>query len=122
MKLAAILATLALVGCANRADDKICATAPNEGASGDMNACIHKWAYRLAQSNDPADVVAKAVVHACNDVANEVAERVGTGPDAKIGADLERAKTEAYRGIVNVGEMQALFRVVQARAGKCDVS
>lgn len=78
-----------------------------------MNTCIHKWAYRLARSQDPAEIVAKAVVTACNDVANYAVEHVpNITPEQRI---------ERYSGALAVGQVTALFRVVQARAGHCAV-
>lgn len=105
--------------CTNRPDAKTCAPPPVTVKAGDMNGCIHLWAYRLASSPDAANLVAKAVVQACNDVANVAAESGGKAQAAKLGDDESRAITEAYRGITSVGEMTALFRVVQARAGHC---
>jgi len=106
------LVALALAGCqqAQKADDRICLTAPSEIAPGDMKACVHKWAYRLARSSDPAETVAKAVVAACNDVANAAVEKLGTVN-----------QVERYEGTVRLAETDALFRVVQARAGHCEV-
>lgn len=109
---ASVIAMLGLTGCRWKADDRICLTPDSVIAPGDMNACVHKWAYRLAVSPDPAGVVAKAVVRACNDVANSAAEKVGKD---------EQARQEAYLGNIAVGETEALFRVVQARAGQCDI-
>lgn len=108
------LVALALAGCqqAQKADDRICLTAPSEIAPGDMKACVHKWAYRLAQSSDPAETVAKAVATACNDVANYAAKKQG-GTDQEI--------FENYASARQIAEVDALFRVVQARAGHCEV-
>lgn len=110
---------LSLTACGG-ADDRICETAPSSINSGDMMACVHKWAYRLARSDEPASVVAKAVVSACNDVADYAAERAASSPAVQAAADPEQVRTEAYRGNIAVGETQALFRVVQARAGNCN--
>ncbi len=109
------LVALALAGCqqAQKADDRICLTAPSEIAPGDMKACVHKWAYRLAQSSDPAETVAKAVVGACNEVASYAAEKVSPGPT--------EAGSKAYQDALAIAETDALFRVVQARAGHCEV-
>lgn len=101
---------LALGGCGNfeQEDDRICVRPPTVILQkGDMDACVHKWAYRLAKSNEPAHVVAKAVATACNDVAND-------------GLSNDTAGSQAYRAKMDIGENLALFRVVQARAGHCD--
>lgn len=104
---------LLLGGCGGEqaADNKICQTAPTTITPGDMMACVHKWSYRLARSSEPAPVVAKAVVQACNDVANYSADHV----------PAPSQKTEVYAGQMAVGETEAIFRVIQARAGHCDI-
>lgn len=67
----------------------------------------------LAKSPDPAKVVAEAVIDACNDVANYRANGTKLGPSA--------TDREQYKNALLVGEANALFRVVQARAGNCSV-
>lgn len=64
--------------------------------------CVTRWAYRLAKSGDDAKIVAEAVVAACrNDI---------------LAANVDQAKPfeDHY-------ERDALFFVVQARAGRCKV-
>jgi hypothetical protein len=71
--------------------------APEERETGLAIGCVHRWSYRLAQSREPADVVARAVVDgACEDTVR---------------------KTEARAFYLN----KALYHVVQARAGRCKV-
>lgn len=116
-------AAFVLVGCDRfqKEDDRICARPPVVAlVEGDMNACIHKWAYRLAQSHEPAGIVAKAVVQACNDVANFSANRAAKNEAVMAAGDSEKVKSDAYMALMAVGEVEALFRVVQARAGHCD--
>jgi hypothetical protein len=78
-----------------------------------MKACVHRWAYRLAGSRDPAKVVAEAVVDACNDVANYYPNGA-----ALTSSDEDR---EQYKAARQVAENDALFRVVQSRAGNCAI-
>lgn len=84
-----------------------------------MDACAHRWAYRLAKSSDPAEIVAKAVVEACGRSismeadASHTAEQVAGDPSIEYGRLLTDMSEIARR--------HALFRVVQARAGNCDI-
>jgi hypothetical protein len=64
---------------------------------GFAEGCVHRWAYRLAASKEPAEVVAKAVTEGACRLA------VSRTPFPDL-----------YRG-------EALFHVVQARAGRCTI-
>ncbi len=75
--------------------------------------CIHNWAYRLARSDDDAEAVVGAVIGACRTSIDRSATMVAAGdPEAErfYLAEFERASRE-----------RALFRVVQARAGRCSL-
>ena len=75
--------------------------------------CIHNWAYRLSRSDDDAEAVVGAVVGACRTSIDRSATMVAAGdPEAErfYMAEFERASRE-----------RALFRVVQARAGRCSL-
>jgi hypothetical protein len=75
--------------------------------------CIHNWAYRLARSTDEAEAVVGAVIGACRTSIARSATMVAEGdPEAEryYLAEFERASRE-----------RALFRVVQARAGRCSL-
>lgn len=75
--------------------------------------CIHNWAYRLARSDDEAEAVVGAVIGACRTSIDRSATMVAAGdPEAErfYLAEFERASRE-----------RALFRVVQARAGRCSL-
>lgn len=75
--------------------------------------CIHNWAYRLARSDDDAEAVVGAVIGACRASIDRSATMVAAGdPEAErfYLAEFERASRE-----------RALFRVVQARAGRCSL-
>lgn len=130
------VAGLLACGCAAPAAD-ICATPPpldavlgNQTDAASVaqlgQQCVHRWAYRLAGSSDPAPVVADAVMGACNDLvfrtarAQEMdAEKRG---ESTQGFDSFTGQ-EANPYVVTAKEMrrQALFHVVQARAGDCPV-
>ncbi|MFN3724707.1 MAG: hypothetical protein ACK4SZ_00225 [Allosphingosinicella sp.] len=75
--------------------------------------CIHNWSYRLARSEDDAEAVVGAVIGACRTSIDRSATMVAAGdPEAErfYLAEFERASRE-----------RALFRVVQARAGRCSL-
>ena len=75
--------------------------------------CIHNWAYRLARSDDDAEAVVGAVIGACRTSIDRSATMVAEGdPEAErfYLAEFERGSRE-----------RALFRVVQARAGRCSL-
>ncbi len=110
----AVTLSVALIGC-NRVPNnpKICLEPPTLQADLDMfgasgiapvereiglaNGCVHRWSYRLAQSREPADLVARAVVDgACEEPVR---------------------RTDARGFYLN----KALYHVVQARAGGCKV-
>ena len=116
-----------IIGCAlllsscgqkagSQADDRICTTAPKEIVPYDMTSCVHKWAYRLAGSPDSAPVVAKAVVAACINTIGEDAERTSTQSAGHRDDALQQSFFSRNKEVM---EEQALFRVVQARAGTC---
>jgi len=126
---AAALAMLALLGaCTSEpfgwtADqEQICSPPPpfRETAPADAyqqavarDECIHNWSYRLARSSDDAEAVVGAVLGACRTSIDRSATMVAEGdPEAErfYRAEFERASRE-----------RALFRVVQARAGRCSL-
>ena len=75
--------------------------------------CIHNWAYRLSRSDDDAEAVVGAVIGACRTSIDRSATMVAAGdPEAErfYLAEFERASRE-----------RALFRIVQARAGRCSL-
>lgn len=109
MRLAIAVSALALASC--NEDARICHTPPTEAISGDWDGCANRWAYRLAQSPDPARVVAEAVVTACGDT---VAWQVN---NAEAGEDRQQLSQDLMRSL----EGFALYYVVQARAGNCKV-
>lgn len=125
----AALGPLALIGACTAepagwtADQqRICSPPPpfREAAPADAyqqavarDECIHNWAYRLARSNDDAEAVVGAVIGACRTSIDRSATMVAAGdPEAErfYLAQFERASRE-----------RALFRIVQARAGRCSL-
>jgi len=100
--------------------------------------CVHRWAYKLAQSSEPVGVVADAAVGACLD-ALEAAQIEKRGDQEQRVEKLRgeygdawAANTLGKDGSLFTGKQIALeakayeelraesvFRVVQARAGKC---
>lgn len=88
--------------------------------------CVHRWAYRLAGSSDPANTVAEAVMGACQDTVFRTAyadeqhrkarEEQTDGFDTQTGISMN-LYAAAWRELRN----KALFHVVQARVGHCKI-
>jgi hypothetical protein len=81
-------------------------------------SCVHRWAYRLAKAEGPSNEIAKAVVGGCR----EAIDREGnlyleTSKDGMTMPQLERIRARLESKYSEL----ALFHVVQARAGNCDV-
>lgn len=133
--IAAVAITLA--GCGVRPDDSICTPIfdPPSAQSADdslefsespdwqrkrADACVHRQAYRLALSEDPAETVAKAVVEFCaSPIAGSAVLNANKEVDqGYIDASERDARMEA---IVKAYEPFALSKVVEGRAGKCRV-
>ena len=128
------VAGLLLAGCAAPAAD-ICATPPpldpvlaNKTDAASVTQlglqCVHRWSYRLAGSSDPAPVVADAVMGACADLVF----RTGYAQEMEAQTRNENPQgfdsftgEEANRYVIAAREMrrQAIFHIVQARAGNC---
>ena len=73
--------------------------------------CIHRWGYRFAATSDAAESVVGAVIGACRAQIDRSATLLGEGdPEAEryYLAEMERVAKE-----------RALYRVIQARAGRC---
>ena len=150
----AVLALAALVGCKPYNGKFICAAPrpmdmsdtlanPPSGRSfGTQDeitrACIHRWAYRLAQSSERANLVADAVIGGCAeavDIAlskrlqNEIAAREKSSAALKgvQPVNVMAVDSRTYRMapvsvlLLRQYKELALFRVVQARAGNCEV-
>ena len=96
-------------------------------ASFAVDDCVHRWGYTLAGSGDDADVVAQAVVAACstplarwNQQSLGMAATGDGGRAQEAPSLLTGEPTNAIAEHSAFAERQALFYVVQARAGKCD--
>lgn len=99
-------------------------------ASGDASAtvddCLHRWAYSLARSTDPAEQVAAASVAACTGALSRWNQQ-NMGPPAGPGGEsaaeplslVTGQPTNAFAAHHEFARNRALFYVVQARAGRC---
>lgn len=106
-----------LIGCQNSEhapiepahNPRICEPVPIQG-KGQWGACIHRIAYKYARAADPAEVVAKAVSTACGE---PVAELLNSKP--------KENRLELLAQINQSMDSLALSRVIEARAGHCEV-
>jgi hypothetical protein len=120
------LALLALAGCGERPDGEagrpspLCAPIPAPRAQPAANAyeqaiqrdeCIHRYAYLFAPTRDSAEAVVGAVIGACRAPIDRSATMLGNGD-----ADAERWYLSEME---RVARERALYRVIQARAGRC---
>ena len=127
---------LLLAGCA---DDRVCTKPPSldeniktfgastpEATSGAQSetvasriaqeGCVHRWAYRLADADDPALIVARATLAVC-----ETSPAWSSAARARLYAqsnpNFDSASYRAWQR-EELSDL-ALFHVVQARAGRC---
>lgn len=134
VRAAALVALALLAGC-DRPDESVCLTprAPiatpdtAEGWEGVAKHCIHRWSYRLARSRDPAETVAAAVMSGCQEPVSryileqdsERREALGDKFDRRVlSAKLGRVVPDVHSSYLRLRD-DALFHVVQARAGNC---
>jgi hypothetical protein len=97
-------------------------------ASMAVDDCLHRWGYTLARAEDEdADVVAQAVVSACstqlarwNQQTLGLAAASGDDRPSEAPSLLTGQPTNPIAEHNAFAERQAIFYVVQARAGKCD--
>jgi hypothetical protein len=92
------------------------------GSSAAVDECLHRWGYALATAKETVDVVATATVTACSSaIANwnqQGLSQAGQQPtDAQSLTTGE--PTDLLGEHAQYAQSQALFYVVQARAGKC---
>lgn len=126
-----LLTALTLTACGSGQDDKICSTPPKRSTAIGVstptsieqmavtNGCIHNWAYRLASAPGSNREIADAVIGGCRDaiiLESNLAVHEDTGK--KTTQATEAAQFELSRKIYFDS---ALFHVVQARAGKCNI-
>lgn len=132
------LALAALTGCSQphatmAANSKICfdfgqkaSTAPAtaaaiEDGSAAVENCARRWAYSLASSRDRAEVVADAVVAACNAQLTgwnrmSLGAPEGGAEVASLTTGQLTSPIQEHMGFIR---NRALLYVVQARAGAC---
>ena len=94
-------------------------------ASFAVDDCLHRWGYTLARAEDEdADVVAQAVVAACStQLARWNQQSLGLGGEdrpSEAPSLLTGQPTNPIAEHNAFAERQAIFYVVQARAGRCD--
>jgi hypothetical protein len=78
--------------------------------------CIHRWAYRLSRSQASTKDVVDATLGACRDAIDQVL-LIGTSK-SKEGA----LPDTIWQQFQSDFREQALFRTVQARAGRCEIN
>jgi hypothetical protein len=109
--------SIALVGCDRLkiGDDRICSTPPAllESNRADPATCVHRWAYRLAAGSEATATVADAVVGGCRETIIRQAMQSSSSPD-----EFE----EILAGTRSRFKEEALFYIVQARAGNCPIN
>jgi hypothetical protein len=136
--LIAVAAALALSACDTAEHNRatagggvggICKAFPQgsaaTAAAGDpsfaIDDCLHRWGYTLARASDGADVVAGAVVAACNaPLARWNQQTMSTGQAQEAPSLITGETTNPIAAHASFAEGRALFYVVQARAGKCE--
>lgn len=95
-------------------NDRICTkppalTAADAVGNSDPSDCVHRWAYRLAPGDEEVETVANAVIGGCRlPIINQALSAPGNF-DQNLAAIRQRFREEA------------LFLVVQARAGHCPI-
>jgi hypothetical protein len=104
------------------------AGAPANGSAA-VEECLHRWGYALASAKETADVVAAATVTACSGpVANWNQQALGqASQQQQQQQDQPEEPTSLTTGEptnpmaehAQFAQSEALFYVVQARAGKC---
>ena len=143
----ALALSVALSGCGkiNGGNDAICTTPAIYSVGIDKPPverskwCVHRWAYKLAPSSEPVGVVADAAIGACLDALQAAQVELGayqadTRKNLEGRLEPEVAARAADEGVSlfsgrSIGvaaktyedlRAEAVFRVVQARAGKCN--
>lgn len=141
MKRLAVISLLGLAGCsqtngicqavfeAMRVDDPVAMLKMSNElpwTKTDAEACLHRNAYRLAPSKDAADIVARAVVQACEQEVTKAASlyradaydfAVTVGRETTDNADRRAGEAEA--NALKSYREYAMMRVVEGRAGNC---
>lgn len=124
MRSLTFLACLAMTACDGRfgaSENCIFHSAPlssSATAGSKADQCIHRSAILLAPAPDPADTVAVAVLNACQLVVEMGTEELTQAmkPDHQISENDDETLREWVKKDFHD---RAIFRIVQARAGKC---
>lgn len=107
------------------------APAPAAGAAGltplpaadlstPLDDCLRRWAYSLASSSDPADVVARAATGACEaHLERWNAQSLSSGATDQAPSISTGEPTNPLAAHAAWANDRALLHVVQARAGRC---
>jgi hypothetical protein len=83
-----------------------------------LDDCVHRWAYALAPSRDPADIVAHAAIDACGTMVTALSQQTAAAPEGQTTQDQEQSESPVAQQM-RATEGKALFYVVQARAAGC---
>lgn len=122
------MSALTLAACGQ--DNSICKiviepTTADDGSSNGgregmaAEACIHRQAYNLAKSSDPAEVVAKAAIESCEQQIDTAARTSAHYTTALLKIDDEGHIDQRIAQIKESYERFALLKVVEGRAGRC---
>jgi hypothetical protein len=82
-------------------------------------ACIHRWAYRLAKTADATPAVAEAVIAGCRDVIVEQVEADAEAGTLGFISPYTNKNQSLLEGRMEQYDRKARFFVLQARAGHC---
>lgn len=121
-----LLAFIPLTACQQKVSVNTCTQLPTDGWWEDKNFtqtqktefCITTWAYRLAPAKDTAETVADSVMYACRSMIAIDSEQVVAKNADLIKGDSAFAQQLKDQNVADLRK-GAVFRVVQARAGKC---
>jgi hypothetical protein len=100
------------------------ATLPAADPGAALDDCVHRWAYALAPSRDPADIVAHAAIDACSAIVTTLSQQAAPAASDSNATqdDQQQDQQQAENPIaqqMRATEGKALFYVVQARAAGC---
>ena len=98
-----------MVAAQDGPNPRICQPVPAQG-KGQWGACIHRIAYKYARAADPAETVAKAVSSFCGDPVAEL-----------LNATDKSKRVELGNAVMTAMDSLALQKVIEARAGNCEV-
>jgi hypothetical protein len=97
------------VALGDKPNPRICQPVPAQG-KGQWGACIHRIAYKYARATDQAETVAKAVSSSCGEPLAEL-----------LNATEKEKRVELGNAVMVAMDSLALQKVIEARAGHCEV-